>query len=294
MGSALFKNGPLRGRVMTEEREGAAMSISDLILNRRSVRSFKGAPLPPETAMRLLSFAARAGNPYGIPVGFRLLDAAEHGLSSAVIVGERTWIAGKVRRVPHAEEAFGYTFENVLLQALSMGAGSCWIAGTMNRSAFEKAMDLGPDEVMPCVSPLGEPADRMSLRETMMRRAIRADGRLPFGELFFDGDFAHPRASDPSRPLDRILELVRRAPSAVNKQPWRAVAGDGCVHFFERRDKGYVDGKGWDLQKVDLGIALSHFAAGLKAEGLGGRMELADPGLTLPENTEYIATYRVD
>ena len=267
------------------------MSIPDLILHRRSVRTFREAPLAPETAMRLLSYAVRAGNPYGIPVGFRLLDAKEHGLSSAVIVGERTWIAGKVRRVPHAEEAFGYTFENVLLQALSMGAGSCWMAGTMNRSAFEKAMDLGADEVMPCVSPLGEPAEKMSLREAMMRRAIRADDRLPFGELFFDGDFGRPRTADAARPLDRILELVRRAPSAVNRQPWRAVVGDGRVHFFERRSKGYTDGTGWDLQKVDLGIALSHFAAGLKAEGIEGRLDLNDPGLSLPENTEYIATY---
>jgi nitroreductase len=241
--------------------------------------------------MRLLSFAARAGNPYGIPVGFRLLDAAEHGLSSAVIVGERTWIAGKVRRVPHAEEAFGYTFENVLLQALSMGAGSCWIAGTMNRSAFEKAMDLGPDEVMPCVSPLGEPADRMSLRETMMRRAIRADGRLPFGELFFDGDFAHPRASDPSRPLDRILELVRRAPSAVNKQPWRVVVCGDKVHFYEKKNKAQTGS--WDVQLVDLGIALCHFALTARESGLALSFLQEDPGLACPAGTAYVASYSI-
>jgi len=38
---------------------------------------------------------------------------------------------------------------------------------------------------MPCVSPLGYPAEKMSLRETLMRKGIQADKRMDFDRLFF-------------------------------------------------------------------------------------------------------------
>jgi len=57
--------------------------------------------------------------------------------------------------VPHFEEALGYAMEQFVLDAWSVGIGTTWIGGTMDRQAFEKAMDLSEDEVMPCVSPIG-------------------------------------------------------------------------------------------------------------------------------------------
>ena len=141
--------------------------------------------------------------------------------------------------LPHAEEAFGYTFEKVVLYATSLGIGTTWIAGTMERKGFEEAIDLKEDEVMPCVSPLGYPAKKMSFRETMMRKGIRADSRLPFEELFYEGDFNHVYGKENDE-LNALLEYVRFAPSAVNKQPWRIVVKDGYAHFYEKKDKGYT------------------------------------------------------
>ena len=168
------------------------MSIFETIRKRRSVRTFDGAELRPEDGDRILEYAEKAENPYGIRIAWRLLDAKEYGLSSPVIMGTDTFIAGKMSRVPHAEEAFGYSFEEVVLYAETLGVGTTWIAGTMNRSAFEKAMQVSDGEVMPCISPLGYPAERMSLRESLMRRGIRADSRLDFGEVFFDGGLDWP------------------------------------------------------------------------------------------------------
>ena len=90
-----------------------------------------------------------------------------------------------MQRLPHAEEAFGYVFERVVLFTEAKGIGTTWIGGTMDRGAFERAMGLEEGEVMPCVSPLGYPARKMSLRETMMRKGVKADSRLPFEALFF-------------------------------------------------------------------------------------------------------------
>ena len=97
------------------------------------------------------------------------------------------YVAGKVNKVPHAEEAFGFAFEELVLYAWSLGIGTTWIGGTMKRELFEKACGLREDQFMPCVSPLGYPAEKISLRESMMRKAIKADSRMPFETLFFDG-----------------------------------------------------------------------------------------------------------
>ena len=266
------------------------MNAMELIRQRRSVRTFDGKALKAEDREKLLSFAAQIGNPYGLPITWRILSAKESRLSSPVISGTDTFIAGKLRRAPHAEEAFGFAFERFVLYAQSLGIGTTWIAGTMNRPAFEKAMDLEDGEVMPCVSPLGYSAAKLSLRESLMRKGIKADSRLAFNALFFDGSFDRPLTQEAAGELTPPLEMVRWAPSAVNKQPWRVVLNGKSAHFYENKSKGYVDGTGWDIQKIDLGIALYHFACGLEAQGIDWRLAVTDPGLSAPEGTVYIAT----
>ena len=90
--------------------------------------------------------------------------------------------------------------------------------------------------------------------------------------------------------LGELIEMVRWAPSAVNKQPWRVVIGDGCFHFYEKRDRGYEGPSTGDLQKIDVGIALCHFVMGLEEMGKKFEVKVADPGIRTPENVEYIAT----
>lgn len=266
------------------------MNTLEIIRKRRSVRTFAQTPLKPADAQAILAFAEGLKNPFDIPIAWKLLDGKTQGLKSPVIVGTDTFIAGKMQKAPHAEEAFGYAFEKVVLFAESLGVGTTWIAGTMDRPAFERAMELAEGEVMPCVSPLGYPAKRMSLRETMMRKGVKADSRLAFEALFFDGGFQTPLTSEGAGRLYEALEAVRLGPSAVNKQPWRAVVCEDRVHFYEKRSRGY-DTAGWDIQKIDLGIALAHFELAAGESGLSPVLTLDDPGIPADPDTVYIATY---
>ncbi|MBO6054136.1 MAG: nitroreductase [Oscillospiraceae bacterium] len=266
------------------------MNILEAIRTRRSVRTF-GDALRPEDGQKLLAFAETAGNPYDIPVTWKLLDAKEHGLSSPVIVGTDLYLAGKLPKVPHAEEAFGYSFEKVVLYAQSLGIGTTWIAGTMNRNAFEQAMELSDGEVMPCVSPVGYPAKKLSLREAMMRKGVKADSRLDFGELFFDGSPDQPLTESGAGELAEVLRAVRLAPSAVNRQPWRVVLDGGNAFFYEKPSLGYVSSDGWDIQRIDMGIALCHFDLAAAECGLSYTLEIRDPERTVPEDLHYIATF---
>ena len=263
----------------------------DVVMARKSVRSFDGRALTAEDRAALEEFIGALTSPFAVPVRFRLLDAAEHGLSSPVLTGERLYVAGMVDPVPGAEEAYGYAFEKLLLFAQSRGIGSVWIGGTMKREVFERAAQLAPGERMPCVSPLGYPAAKRSVRETMMRKGIGADGRKKLGEIFFDGDFSTPLRAEGT--LEKLMEETRWAPSAVNKQPWRILRRDGLWHFYEKHDKGYVNDATGDLQRIDVGIAMAHFMLGAEDAGFTVTLCGEDPGLPLPPDTDYVASVRL-
>jgi len=268
------------------------MDVMELVRSRRSVRTFEDKPLREEDAAAVLECAAAAENPYGIPIDWRLLDAGRDSLSAPVIAGAETYIAGKMRRVPHAEEAFGYSFERVVLYAADRGIGTTWIAGTMDRPAFERAVALEEGEVMPCVSPLGYPAKKMRLKETLMRTGIKADSRLDFSELFFDCSFDKSLSSAAAGMFSQPLEMVRWAPSAVNRQPWRVVVCGSVAHFYEKPGKGFAANDGWDIQKIDMGIAMYHFVLGVEAAGAKTAFLQDDPGLKAPEGFQYIASFQ--
>ncbi len=259
------------------------MNMTELMKTRRSVRTFDGSPLNEEDNRKLLAYMENIQNPYHIPIEFTLLDADEHNLSSPVIKGEDCYIAAKVQKQSHSEEAYGYSFEQFVLYAWSLGVGTTWIGGTMDRGLFEKAAGVREGEAMYCVSPLGYPAKKMSVKEAVMRKGVKADRRLPAGELFFDHNFSTPLIADDKKIAD-ALEMVRLAPSAVNKQPWRIVRTDHGYHFYLKHSKGYAD-RAWDIQKIDMGIALCHFMT-----GTDGSLTFDDPGIAADENTEYMAT----
>ena len=266
-------------------------NIAKLVRDRRSVRTYEVRPLSPEDLEKLSSFMERVENPYDIPVGFKLLDGKKQKLKCPVISGADLFIGARAPWVPHMEEAVGYSLEALVLYAQSLGLGTVWVGGTMDRAAFERAMELAENERMPCMTPIGYPAQKMSVKESLMRKGVRADSRTPFSSLFFDGAFGKPLAPEQAGSLAEPLELVRLAPSAVNKQPWRAVVAENAVHFYLRHTKGFVSEAVGDMQKIDMGIALCHFALAAEESGLNIRFCISDPGIAAENDTEYIASY---
>ena len=161
-----------------------------------------------------------------------------------------------------------------------MGIGTVWIGGTMDRAAFEKASALKEDEVMVCITPAGCPA-KMSLRENMMRKGVKADQRKKTEEIFEDRcPVDHSLAQDVYRDA---VEAVRLAPSAVNRQPWYIIHDQNGFHFFLKRSMKKSDSL--DMQKVDMGIALYHFCAVLDENNIAYRTEQLNEQ---EEGLEYI------
>lgn len=265
--------------------------FTELARARRSIRTFNSQQLDAEDLAKLTAYMEDLPNPYGIPIRCRILDGRKQLLKCPAVSGTRLFVGGKAKRTPHMEEAFGYSFELLVLYAQSLGVGTVWIGADMDRPTFEPAMELAEDELTPCMTPLGYPAERMSMRENIIRKGIRADTRKPFETLFFDGDFNTPLTKEKAGPLAHALEMIQWAPSAVNEQPWRLLVTERAVHFYLRPTKGFVSNATGDLQKIDMGVALCHFQLAAEEDGMDVRFAVADPGLPMEKEMEYIASY---
>ncbi len=272
-----------------------AADILHVMQARKSIRTYDGRRVPEELCSELMDFARTVENPYGVPVEFRLLDGRQqHGLFCPVIVGTEQFIAAKCPAGPYANEAFGYSFQQLILHAHRLGLGTLWVGGTMDRGVFERAVELREGEMMPCMTPIGYPAEKQSLRDKMMRRGIGADSREKFESLFFDGDFTVPLSPIRAGILAEALEALRWAPSAVNRQPWRLLLRDGCLHFYLRRSRGVGSEGNIDIQRVDMGIAMAQFALAAEARGLDVYFQRERPAVAPLEKTEYIASFRLE
>ena len=98
------------------------MFIDD-VKTRRSVRTFDGKGVSNEVMDDLKEYAGSIVNPYNIPVEFVFLNKDEYGLSSPVLSGEKEYIAAKVKKGTNSDVAYGYSFEELLMYAVSKNLG---------------------------------------------------------------------------------------------------------------------------------------------------------------------------
>lgn len=264
----------------------------DVIDRRVSVRTYDGRPLAADLRAEVQAVLAGAGaGVFGGVPRMILVDANEARVTEKVrlgtygfIHGNPAFVAGAIAKGPRAEVDYGYVVEGVVLRLTALGLGTCWLGGTFSRGDFARLLAAGADETIPAVLPLGHAAPRKGLVERAVRFGARADDRLPWTSLFFDGPGRAPL--DPAAAGDdgRIFEAVRRGPSASNRQPWRVVREGASLHVFLERTPGYYGRllPGVDLQAIDLGIALCHVQAASEALGRSGRWETRPPAFDTP------------
>ena len=216
-------------------------------------------------------------------------DSAEKLGTYGVISGANLYIIGVVDKAEKDEAEFGYLFEKIVLFATAQGLGTCWLGGTFKRSDFEQKAVLAENEYIPIVSPVGIKREKTRLLDIAMRAGAGSNKRKPWNELFFDKNEAAPLTEESAGEYKTVLEMVRLAPSASNKQPWRIVKDENEYRFYICRTDGYGMAS-YDLQKNDLGIAMCHFELAAKELGLKGAwVKIA------PENKqnewEYVTTW---
>ncbi len=280
--------------------------ISDLIRKRYSCRTYQSRALSQQVISSLDGFIENCPDPpFGSQIRYKIVAALQE--DSKVLKGLGTYgfiknptgfIIGAIQEKPGALVDFGYQMEIIILRATELNIGSCWLGGTFTKSRFAQYMKLANEEYIPSVIAIGYPADHQASIDRITRVYAKADRRYPWRDLFFEESFSSPLLPERADPYQEPLELLRLAPSASNKQPWRILKQGSNWHFYLQRTKKYPPPfydfllHLADLQLIDLGIAMAHFELSAQELNLTGKWSHQDPGIPLPDSqTQHISSW---
>lgn len=149
------------------------------------------------------------------------------------------------------EEAYiglGHLGEKAILGATALGIGTCWVAGSYSNSAASTLTDLKKNEKILAVSPLGYEASRSDLTYYL-------DSRVKNRKLVRE----FVKSDDPT--LYSFFELIRLAPSALNRQTWSFTCEKKTI------SAGIVDNAPLPISYFDQGIAMFHLEVALNLAG---------------------------
>lgn len=287
--------------------EYLSAGVEATIRKRFSCRSYSGEAISAAHRAALeRCFSAQADGLFNTRIRFTLISATDNdrrSLKGLVTYGfirnPGGYIIGACSDGERNLEAYGYALEHCVLMATDLSLGTCWLGGSFSRSNFTKKLGpLSPGEEIPAVVAIGVMADPEKARNSFLRRQIKSENRLSWGNLFYDVTFGNPLSSSGAGAYAAPLEMVRLGPSASNKQPWRVVKKGGGWHFFLQRTPGYRDGLGVrllkvsDIQRIDTGIAMCHFELMAKEKGLPGKWAIEEPAIDKPDAlTEYAVSW---
>jgi hypothetical protein len=278
--------------------------ITDIIKERYSCRSYLQTPIVEEKRQQLEDFMSTTQTgPFGTRVRFELVAATPQdqnvlrGLGTyGFIKNPAGFIISAVTDTGKGLEDLGYLMERIILFATDIGLGTCWLGGSFTKSSFAKRISARNGESVPIVTSVGYMA--YGLEDDRVLRRIGGARRKPWDALFFYGRFGAPISRDAAGAYDVPLEMVRLGPSASNKQPWRIVKDGDAWHFYVQRTPGYRSGwlmrlvKVADMQRIDMGIAMSHFELTANELGLMGEWRVREPDIEKPdEHTEYTVSW---
>ena len=274
-------------------------SVIELIKIRKSCRTFEEREIETTAFQKIKAYLSEINKASTIKARYVVVNNFEDEKGAAkklgtygVISGASTFIVGIVDKDEKDAAMFGYQFEKIILYATDLGLQTCWLGGTFNKGSFSKNLELGENEMIVIVSPLGYKKDKPKLLESAMRSLAGSDQRKPWNEIFFNKDSTRSLSVEEAGKYAVALDMLRLAPSASNKQPWRVIMSHNRFDFFVSRTTGYRS-LGFDLQKNDVGIAMCHFELSARESGLKGNWKTYG-SIEASNDWEYVVTWDIE
>lgn len=252
------------------------MDYKKLISNRKSVRDYKKLALKKEDIKELEAYLGTAK---------RLVDDID---VDAIIMSNEvfTKLEGKAgykgfmlqapnyiillseKKDNYIKNA-GYIGEEIVLKALDMQIGSCWV--TFSDSELVKAeLGINSDKEVVAIIALGYDDNKtkvINLHKTGENSSktkfdIVEDNiseRVAVSDIVYLNTWGNSVTAEElqNRALLNAFHYARLAPSTFNRQPWRFILDDGIIVLTVRTD----DATGSYEEKIDAGIVMLYFEA---------------------------------
>jgi len=175
----------------------------------------------------------------------------------------------------HVQEKTGYTGEGIILEATSLGLGTCWVALTYKASAVKSMISLDTNEKLIAVSPVGYNTEQWTFEEKAFSGFGTNHKRNKLSSLV-----KGPTVEQWPAWAVSAVEAARLAPSAVNRQPWSFEISKNCITVS-------THGAGPEFnvsRRLDCGIAMMHIELGALSKDTRGKWKL----LKQPEVAKFI------
>ncbi|MBY0098070.1 nitroreductase family protein [Mesobacillus maritimus] len=280
-------------------------SLIDIMRGRQSIRTYRTESLSESDMNKINTYLNENQNfvgPFGgtgrvhfVLVNHNVTDKGIKLGTYGFIKNPRAYLVGTAINEKIALVEYAYIFHRATLFLTQLGIGTCWMGGTFNRTSFEDEIQLNRDEFIPCITPLGYPKQKQRVFDKALRFAVKADNKKRWEQLFYDSTFLTPLIKENAGQLEIPIEMVRLGPSASNKQPWRLVLSEDrqLCHFYIQHTPNYSSSLGYDMQLLDMGIAMCQFESACRELQISGNWQIDDPHLESGnEQIEYIVSWK--
>ncbi|MGJ7921658.1 nitroreductase family protein [Neobacillus sp. LXY-4] len=280
-------------------------SVIETIKKRQSIRTFDNQNITDEHYNIINDYLHNDENligPFGKKAKIELIQVSNNVTDKGIKLGTygfiknpKAYLVGITENNKNSLLEFAYSFQKLVLFLTELGIGTCWMGGTFNRNSFEREISLGKGEFIPCITPIGYPNDKQRVLDKALRYVVKADNKKPWDKLFYDSNFTSTLAKDRAGLFEIPVEMLRLGPSASNKQPWRLVLSEdrNSFHFYIEHTPNYSIKLGYDMQILDMGIAMCQFEMACRELNISGQWGMEDPNIDVPnELTEYIVSWK--
>ncbi|WP_125153046.1 nitroreductase family protein [Clostridium rectalis] len=231
------------------------MDLIDAISNRHSVREYENEQVNLDTLEKIEKKISKAErlfkdidmNVHIVKDGEKVFKILNGIISNYGKVKAPHYLVITSEKKHGYLENIGFTLEGIVLELTSMGLGSCWIGSGLKENLLNTIIKIPLNNEPIIVIAFGYEKSNKMRKNYHKRKNI-----IEFASGDFQGGW-----------ID-ILELVRKAPSSMNFQPWRIFKENDIINLYSIKRK-FIAKKLEDLNKIDCGIAASHLLLGAKS-----------------------------
>ncbi len=245
------------------------MDVMRAIETRFSCRAFEAKAIPDDVFAELEREVAAVNAESGLH--FQLYGPRADG--TAIDMSRKmfasnppAYFAFVAQEGPEIEETLGFYGERLVLRAVQLGLGTCWVASTYDRASTR--VDISDGEKLHDVVPLGYAPAKQPLMQRTIRNRIR--GRSKANRDLYRGPYSLEQAP---QWIQAAIQAVQLAPSAVNEQPVVFTQDSPAAPV-----KAVFSHKRLPLVHTDMGIAKLHFQLAAAAHGVEGTWEWGEGG----------------
>ncbi|MFE8700048.1 nitroreductase family protein [Cytobacillus sp. FJAT-54145] len=280
-------------------------SMIETMKRRQSIRTYDNQPISEQHIRLLQEFISSESHlvgPFGRKGKMELIQVTNNVTDKGIKLGTygfiknpKAYVVGICENDKYSLVEFAYNFHKLVLFATQLGMGTCWMGGTFSRNSFEEEITLRKVEFIPCVTPVGYPKEKQRIFDKAVRYVVKADNKKKWDKLFYEQTFEKTLEKTRAGDYETPIEMVRLGPSASNKQPWRLVLSESgkVCHFFIEHTPNYSSSLGYDMQLLDMGIAMCQFETACKELNLEGHWVIEDTLIDMPNgNFEYIVSWK--